>query len=377
MERVNIAAIILAAGYSSRMGELKPLLPIGEITVLERVTTLFRDSGIRDVRVVVGHRAPEMLPILERLKARPLINIRFHEGMFSSVVTGVGSLEDDVSAFFLTPVDIPLVRRETLELLMAARRTEPAAVLYPSFLGRRGHPPLIDACLRKQIMGWKGDGGLKSCLARYEAVSREVETGDEYILHDMDTPPEYEKLCQAHRDRGVPSIPVCENLLLKRFSLDRPLLNHCRAVARLALSFARRLNSAGCRLDMELVAAASLLHDVARGRRDHAAEGALLIDELGYPGVAKIVAVHMDIRVAEDEPVCPGEVVYLADKMTQRDGYVSIEERFASRLKTLESLPDALDAARLRLENARLIRRRVEEKLGCSLREVMADDGLL
>lgn len=69
-----VTAVVLAAGYSSRMGEFKPLLPLGEVTVLERVVTLFHDAGISDVRVVTGHREADLKPRLERLGARAVAN---------------------------------------------------------------------------------------------------------------------------------------------------------------------------------------------------------------------------------------------------------------------------------------------------------------
>jgi CTP:molybdopterin cytidylyltransferase MocA len=76
-----ISAIILAAGYSSRMGAFKPLLPFGDTTVMERSIALFRRAGIRDIRVVVGHNSSELLPLLKRLQALPLLNERYQEGM--------------------------------------------------------------------------------------------------------------------------------------------------------------------------------------------------------------------------------------------------------------------------------------------------------
>ena len=53
----SIAAIVLAAGYSSRMGRFKPLLPIGHATALDRVIDLFLAAGIVEINVVTGHRA--------------------------------------------------------------------------------------------------------------------------------------------------------------------------------------------------------------------------------------------------------------------------------------------------------------------------------
>ena len=60
-ESYNITALILAAGYSSRMGSFKPLLSFNGVCALERVTALFKEVGIEDIRVVLGYRAEELL----------------------------------------------------------------------------------------------------------------------------------------------------------------------------------------------------------------------------------------------------------------------------------------------------------------------------
>ncbi len=372
----RISAIILSAGYSSRMGEFKPLLPLGDTTVIERAVALFRGAGIDDVRVVVGHRAEELLPVLDRLQVQPVLNDRYREGMFSSIVAGVASLEDDVEAFFLLPVDIPLVRSDTVIALLRAYRNGVNGIAYPVCNGRRGHPPLIAARYRDEILEWNGEGGLKPVLNRNNGDSLDVETGDEGILRDMDTPEDYARLNAFMLNRAIPTIAECEALLAKKFAAEAPLIEHSRAVSRLALSLARKLNRAGCSLDLDLLAAAALLHDVARGSKNHALEGAAMLKGLGYGPVAEVVAVHMDMVVRDGEPIGEREVLYLADKMTRRDRYVTVEERFAQRLVTHESDPAAARAVRERLENARAIRSRIERQLGCSVSSAMAADGL-
>jgi molybdenum cofactor cytidylyltransferase len=372
----KFSAIILSGGYSSRMGAFKPLLPLGNATVVERAIELFRSAGIDDIRVVVGHRAEDLLPLLERTQVRPVLNDRYREGMFSSIVAGVASLDDDVEAFFLLPVDIPLVRVETITTLVQAYRNGACGIVYPCCHGRRGHPPLIAARYRDEILAWKGEGGLKPVLARNCDDSLDVDTGDEGILHDMDTPEDYGRLNAVMRKRGIPSVRECEAMLAKEFAAEAPLVKHSRAVSRLALSLSRRLNDAGCSLDLDLLAAAALLHDVARGRKDHAREGARLLAGLGYGPVAEVVAAHMDIELESGAPLGESEVLYLADKMTQRDRYVTVEQRFAPRLCSLASDADASRAARERLENALAIRGRIERRLGCPVVQVMVEDGL-
>jgi len=374
---MSIAAIILSAGYSSRMGEFKPLLPFGDATILERDITLFRDAGIRDIRVVIGHRAAELLPRVERLRARPVMNGRYADGMFSSVTAGVASLGDEVEAFFLLPVDIPLVRPQTVSLLAESFTRGEGAILYPSFLGRRGHPPLIAARYRKEIIAWDGEGGLKGFLSLHDAKAVSIETEDEGILLDMDTVAEYVRLRSVWRKAAIPSADECEKLLLKTFSADMTLLEHCRGVAKLSVFLSRKLNEAGCRLDVDLVEAAALLHDLARGKPNHAPEAARILDEMGYPDIARTVAVHMDISVDERLPVGGAEVVYLADKMVSGNRIVSIEERFEARIRSHALDAEARDALSRRLANARAIRDKLERVVERPLHELLIENGLM
>jgi CTP:molybdopterin cytidylyltransferase MocA len=193
----DIAAIILAAGLSSRMGDFKPLLPLGRATVLERVVNLFKQAGVSDIRVVVGHRAEELWPLLEGWGIRGVANPAYGEGMFTSVRAGVASLEPGVAAFFMHPVDIPLVSPATVQALCQVRGQAGEQILYPTFQGRRGHPPLISISLAAAITSWPGEGGLKALLRRYEGQAREIAVPDEFILRDMDHPGEYARLARA------------------------------------------------------------------------------------------------------------------------------------------------------------------------------------
>lgn len=196
-ETCNIAAIILAAGYSSRMGAFKPLLPFAGTTVLERSITLFRAAGIADIRVVIGHRADDLLPLLARLQVRPLFNAQYAAGMFSSVVTAAASLEAESEAFLLLPVDFPLLRPESVASLLRAWQRGEGRILYPTCRGRRGHPLLLATSYREAILLWPGDGGLRALLQQHQEDAVNIETGDEGILLDMDTPEDYARLRDA------------------------------------------------------------------------------------------------------------------------------------------------------------------------------------
>jgi CTP:molybdopterin cytidylyltransferase MocA len=189
--RYDLAAIVLAAGYSRRMGAFKPLLPFGSTTIIEAVLATVRDAGIETVRVVVGWNAQILVPVLERCGVPWIRNERFAEGMYTSVQIGVRNLSPGVAAFFLVPGDLPLVRSATLARLVAEWHERPGGILYPCHQGQRGHPPLIAADYIPEILATDPPGGLRELLRRHAGASRGVECGDPGILVDLDTPEEY------------------------------------------------------------------------------------------------------------------------------------------------------------------------------------------
>jgi CTP:molybdopterin cytidylyltransferase MocA len=367
----HVAAIILAAGLSERMGEFKPLLPLGGMTVLERCAGLFRESGIEVIRVVIGHRGEELRPLLAGLGALPVENHRFREGMFSSVVAGLAAIDSDVDSFFVLPVDIPLVRAATIRRLLNARRAKGWDVAYPVFRGERGHPPLIAGGCAEEIVNWQGDGGLKRALGKWEASSLDVTVADSNILLDMDTAEDYRKMQEKAGRFDVPIREECQELLEKVFSVNNDIISHGRAVARVAVKIAEGLNRAGFDQDIPLVEASSLLHDIAKGKQDHARIGARLLTEEGFGAVAGPIAGHMDMEFHDGDTIGAEQILYLADKLVSGDRMVSLEERFAFKLESYRHEPEILDRINGRLKVAREIKKRIESGLGRPLEEVL------
>jgi len=199
---LSYAALILGAGCSSRMGASKPLLPLAGQTMIERVVGLFKGVGVGRIVVVLGHEAGQLLPLLGRLGVDPVVNPRYDKGMFSSVQAGVGCLDRDCRAFFLLPVDIPLVGPGTLHALAEAFRKGEAEVCRPLFRGRYGHPPLIAAALIPAILDFDGTGGLRALLPRYRDRTVDVAVEDPGILMDLDTREDYEEAFKVLADPG-------------------------------------------------------------------------------------------------------------------------------------------------------------------------------
>lgn len=372
----QIAAVILAAGYSSRMGDFKPLMNLGGRPALERVIETFRTAGVGEIQIVAGYRAEEIGPLAARLGGELVVNPDYDSGMFSSVAVGAAALGESCRAFFVHPVDIPLIRPTTMGALLGAFEPGADMVLHPTFQGERGHPPLLDIALKQAIVDWPGTGGLRGLLDEFEAQAREVPVADQYILADMDTQKHFAELARACPRHAIPTIDESLALLQDVLKAPAELVAHCRAVAGLSLRLTAGLNRAGGDLDPDLVAAAALLHDAAKGQPHHAQAAADMLARLGWAAVGRVAGAHVDIAVSPDAEISEAEVVHLADKYCSGAGLVSMEARFQAKLDKYGDQPGARQAIGERLATAELIRGRMERMLGRPLGEVIAEAGV-
>ena len=192
----STAALILAAGLSTRMGQFKPLLSLGRETVIERVIKNFIAAGIQQVMVVVGYRSEDLIPILKQHDVQWAFNTNYRKEMFSSIQVGVDHLNTGIRGFFLLPVDIPFVRLQTVTTLRHAFDPNKMDILRPSYQGKRGHPPLISASMIPHIQTFKEPGGIKSLIFQKKLQTRDLECDDPGILMDLNSINDYENARQ-------------------------------------------------------------------------------------------------------------------------------------------------------------------------------------
>lgn len=358
----RIAAIILAAGYSSRMAEFKPLLPLAGSTALEWCIRLFRDAGVGEVIAVLGHRAEELQPLAERAGARCILNPHFKQGMFSSISAGSRALSGWVEAAFVLPADIPLVRPHTIRRMASVFVTRRDGIVYPVFEGRRGHPPLIERKILNEAAQDGAMGPLIDLLARHENEAINLLVADRGIHMDMDTPAEYDALCALAACRDIPTRAECEAILVAQ-SVAPSQVRHSRRVAEVAERIALALERSGLTLNVELVRAGALLHDLAKGQPNHAAVGAEFLRSMDFPRVATVVGAHTELDFLGGQ-LDERAVVYLADKLVRGDSVVTLEWRFQPALARFSDNPPALHAVQSRMATARAVAQAVETQLG-------------
>jgi CTP:molybdopterin cytidylyltransferase MocA len=192
------AAVVLAAGFSSRMKQFKPLLPLGEGTVTDRVISIFLQNEV-DVFLVVGHRKDELTASLKVRDLTIVDNPDYEHGMFTSIQAGVRRLAETYQGFFVMPVDIPGVSLATIGCLLEAADKNLDTVIVPKYGARRGHPPLLPANMAATVAGWPKTGNLKELLVSEKKPELEVDVADSNILFDIDTEEDYAILLKRFR----------------------------------------------------------------------------------------------------------------------------------------------------------------------------------
>lgn len=188
------AAIVLAAGRSSRMGKHKLLLPLGERPLVTYAVDAACGSSADTVIVVVGHNAGDVALTLAGKRCRIVANESYADGMATSLRAGIAALLPDVAGTLILLADQPLVTPAMVNLMLAAARLEPHAILAATYNGKRGNPVYFPRALFGELLAVSGDEGGRSVVARHYDIVRLVPMPYEDSALDVDSPGEYEQL---------------------------------------------------------------------------------------------------------------------------------------------------------------------------------------
>ena len=203
---MQTAAVIVAAGMSSRMGDFKPMLNIGSISIAQRIVATFHQVNINRIVVITGYNA---LQLERHLANQGLIFLRNEQyastQMFDSAKIGLSYLRDKCDRILFTPVDIPLFTALTVEALLSSE----AELACPVCNGKTGHPLLIASSIVDTILSDCGEEGMQGAISRCGTEMKYIPVEDPGILHDADTPEDYAALLAYHNQQLIrPEISI-------------------------------------------------------------------------------------------------------------------------------------------------------------------------
>jgi molybdenum cofactor cytidylyltransferase len=197
---VTFAAILLAAGESTRMGRLKQLLPWDGVQLVAWQVSQLREAGADDVVVVLGHSAEEVERALPP-EAQAAVNPDYKQGRATSLRRGAEALADDVEAVLILSVDQPRPAWLSWRLIERWRVDHPL-VVSPRFSGGYGHPILLDGSLLMELRQVRDETlGLRAVIDRHVHAAVAIIVENDAVNVDLNTPADYET-ARASLERG-------------------------------------------------------------------------------------------------------------------------------------------------------------------------------
>ncbi|MFC2043941.1 molybdenum cofactor cytidylyltransferase [Chloroflexota bacterium] len=182
----RIAAVVLAAGESKRMGKLKQLMPFGGKTILEHSIDNILTSKVNEVVVVLGHEAQAVMAKVANRPVRIAVNSGYRAGIGTSIASGVSLVSDRVEAVMLTLADQPFIDSQIINHIVDEYDSHNKGIVIPVYRGLRGHPVIFDIKYRTELFQLTGDIGGRMIIERYPEDVLEVDVGSESIYIDID-----------------------------------------------------------------------------------------------------------------------------------------------------------------------------------------------
>ncbi len=193
-----VAAIVVAAGLSRRMGRPKMALPLGGTTVIGRVVDVLAQGGVDPLVVVTGGARDEVIAALSNRRVILAYNQDFANGeMLVSLQVGIKALPAGTEACLVALGDQPQIEGEVVAAIVGAYRKNCPTLLVPSFQMRRGHPWLIHRLLWPDLLALTFPSTARDFLNKHAEVITYLPVDHPSVLQDLDTPEDYHKMAKS------------------------------------------------------------------------------------------------------------------------------------------------------------------------------------
>jgi len=195
----DVVAILLAAGESRRMGQLKALLPWQGVSLIKHQVASLRAGGVDQVVVVLGHRPDELKSELgDTAGVSWQLNPDYLQGKTTSIKVGLNALgTDQLQALLLLNVDQPR-SAGVVRFLLEDYLSQGSLITIPTHNGKGGHPIILSPTLLDELRGIDEETfGIKAVVQRHLEDTRRVEMDSPEVLWDLNTPEEYQKVVSA------------------------------------------------------------------------------------------------------------------------------------------------------------------------------------
>jgi molybdenum cofactor cytidylyltransferase len=187
-----LSAILLAAGESKRMGELKQLMPLGSSTVVEQAIDNLLNSAVDEVIVVLGYKAEEIIKTLAAKPVKIMVNPNYRQGMSTSIIAGLILADLQAQAIMLALGDQPSVDSQTINQLIDEFYNHDKGIAVPTYQGRRGHPIIFAIKYKQELLELEGDIGGRQIIQCHPDDILEVAVDSESVITDIDTRDDYQ-----------------------------------------------------------------------------------------------------------------------------------------------------------------------------------------
>jgi molybdenum cofactor cytidylyltransferase len=212
----RVAAIVLAAGMSKRMGMPKQLLRIAGKPVLEHTLNNVRGSEACEIVLVLGHAADEVEKEVSIEGIKVVRNESYQQGMGTSLRAGLAAVDPNAKAALIVLADQPFVQAATLNRLIEYHSSAQPQIVIPMYRGFRGNPVLLDRSIFPELRELNGDVGCRAIFGSHTENIRKLAVDDAGILLDIDNRDDFDELTSVagqsgHATAGEANVPLLES----------------------------------------------------------------------------------------------------------------------------------------------------------------------